>query len=56
MNHFLRKGCQVYVVQEVSRDKGPSLEKYMVLSEFSDVFPKEILGLPPKRDFLSHVV
>ena len=27
-----------------------SLEDYLVLKKFRDVFPDEILGLPPKRD------
>ena len=26
------------------------LEDYQVLQEFEDVFPDEIIGLPPKRD------
>ena len=26
------------------------MEDYQVLQEFRDVFPEEILGLPPKRD------
>ena len=26
------------------------LEEYQVLQEFKDVFPDEILGLPPNRD------
>jgi len=50
MNHCLRKGCQAYAVQEVRKEKGPSLEQYPVLSEFPDVFPKELSGLPPKRE------
>ena len=48
--HFLRKVCQVYAVQEVSKEKGPSLEQYLILSKFSDVFPKELPRLPPKRE------
>jgi hypothetical protein len=47
----LRKGCQVFAthMEEVPKDKVPSIEDYSVLNEFEDVF-KEILGLPPKRD------
>ena len=50
MKWCLRKGCQVYAVQEVSKDKGPSLEQYLILSEFPDVFSKELPGLPPRRE------
>ena len=31
-------------------DETTRLEYYKVLQEFKDVFPDEILGLPPKRD------
>ena len=50
MKRCLRKGCQVYIVQEVSKEKGPSLNQCPILSEFLDVFPKELPGLPPKRE------
>eukprot|EP00253_Pinus_taeda_P019389 PITA_19389 len=50
MKRCLRKGCQEYVNQEVSKEKGPSLEQYLVLAEFLDVFPKELPGLPPERE------
>eukprot|EP00253_Pinus_taeda_P004781 PITA_04781 len=50
MKHCLRKGCQAYVIQEVSEGKGPSLGQYLVLAEFPDVFPKELPGLPPVRE------
>ena len=33
-----------------SDSKGHSLNSYPVLSDFKDVFPKEILGLPPERE------
>jgi len=46
----LRKGCQAYAIHEVSQEKGPSLEQYPVLTEFSDVFPKELPVLPPVRE------
>jgi hypothetical protein len=36
-------------VENLERKKGPSLEDYLVLQEFKDVF-QEIPGLPPKRD------
>eukprot|EP00253_Pinus_taeda_P033151 PITA_33151 len=50
MKCCLRKGCQAYVIQEVRKEKGPSLEQYPVLAEFPDVFPKELPGLPPVRE------
>ena len=37
-------------ILEETRDETPRLEDYQVLQEFKDVFPDEILGLPPKRD------
>jgi hypothetical protein len=46
----LRQGCRLYVVEEVNERKGPSLDQYLVLSEFKDVFPNELLGLPPERE------
>ena len=30
--------------------KGPSLDQYPILSEFQDVFPNELPGLPPERE------
>eukprot|EP00253_Pinus_taeda_P029272 PITA_29272 len=50
MKRCLRKGCQAYVIQEVSEEKGPSLGQYPVLAEFPDVFPKELPGLPPVKE------
>ena len=46
----LRQGCLLYVVEVVNERKGPSLDQYPVLSEFQDVFPNELLGLPLERD------
>jgi hypothetical protein len=46
----LRQGCQIYVVEAVNERKGPSLDQYLVLSEFKDVFPNELPGLPPERE------
>jgi hypothetical protein len=34
----------------VKERKGPSLDQYPVLSEFQDVFPDELPGLPPERE------
>jgi hypothetical protein len=37
-------------VEALSERKGPSLDQYLVLSEFKDVFLNELLGLPPERE------
>jgi hypothetical protein len=37
-------------MEEVNERKGPSLDQYPVLSEFKDVFPNELPGLPPERE------
>ena len=46
----MRQKCELYIVEVVSDEKGPSLNQYPVLVEFSDVFPKELPGLPPERE------
>jgi hypothetical protein len=46
----LRQGCLLYVVEVVNERKGPSLDQYLVFSEFKDVFPNELPGLPPERE------
>jgi hypothetical protein len=48
-----RKGCEIYVVHiNESLDKVVDhlLTDDPILSKFQDVFPEEILGLPPRRD------
>jgi hypothetical protein len=37
-------------VEAVNERKGPSSDQYLVLSEFKDVFPNELPGLPPERE------
>ena len=37
-------------MEAVNERKGPSLDQYPVLSEFKDVFPNELPGLPPERE------
>jgi hypothetical protein len=46
-----KKGCQLYAshVEERGRTRGISLEYFLVLQEFEDVF-QEIIGFPPKRE------
>eukprot|EP00253_Pinus_taeda_P012189 PITA_12189 len=49
----VRKGCQVYAIQvgyANSKDKSASLNNIPVIQEFTDVFPEEIPGLPPRRN------
>eukprot|EP00253_Pinus_taeda_P015743 PITA_15743 len=49
----VRKGCQVYAIQvgyADSKDKTTILNNIPVIQEFTDVFPEEIPGLPPKRN------
>eukprot|EP00253_Pinus_taeda_P027125 PITA_27125 len=47
------KGCQVYAIQvgyANSKDKSAALNNIPVIQEFTDVFPEEIPGLPPRRN------
>eukprot|EP00253_Pinus_taeda_P018243 PITA_18243 len=49
----IRRGCQIYAVQvgyADSKDKTAILNNIPVIQEFTDVFPEEIPGLPPKRN------
>lgn len=49
----LKKKCQIYAIQvgyANQKDKTTTLGNIPVIQEFADVFPEEILGLPPKRD------
>jgi hypothetical protein len=52
MRKYCRKGCPLYVIQvlESVEDDKPSLEYHPTLREYRDVFPEEVLGLPPRRD------
>jgi hypothetical protein len=50
VKHCMRQGCQLYVVEAVNEGKGPSIDQYPILSEFKDVFPKELPGFPPERE------
>ena len=52
MRRYCRKGCTLYailVLKTIEGDK-PSLEDHPTLREYKDVFPEEVLGLPPRRD------
>ena len=46
----MSKGCKLYIFEVIGNEKGPSLNQYLVLVEFSDIFHKEVHGLPPERE------
>ena len=47
---ILQKGCQGYSAFVVDRrQEGTRLEDIPIVKEFPDVFPNDILGLPPDR-------
>ena len=47
---MLRKGCQGYLEFVVDRrQEGTRLEDIPIVKEFPDVFPGDLLGLPPDR-------
>ena len=53
MKRSIRKGCKllvVYIMKGNDNDNKLKLENIPVLKEFEDIFPEEVLGLPPKRD------
>jgi hypothetical protein len=37
-------------ISMLNHDKGTSLDEIRIVQEFLDVFPKELLGMPPHRD------
>jgi hypothetical protein len=47
----MRKGCKLYAILALN-EKGMAegLENLLVVREFSDVFPKKLLGFPPERE------
>nr|GEV65927.1 putative reverse transcriptase domain-containing protein [Tanacetum cinerariifolium] len=57
------EGCQVYLAQVTSkkaedRSEEKRLEDVPIVREFPEVFPEDLLGLPPARQvqFLGHVI
>ena len=49
--HFLRKGCEAFLALILdSKRKQVNLENIPVISEFPDVFPEELPGVPPERE------
>ena len=51
-NKCFRKGCKLFAVniEDIEAEREQHIEEFHVLVYFMDVFPKDILGLPPKRD------
>ena len=48
---MLRQGCQAYLAHVIDIEKSaPKLEEIPVVSEFKDIFPEELPGLPPDRE------
>ena len=49
---YCRKGCPLYAIQVLNSvgNEKPSLEDHPILREYKYVFPKEVSGLPPRRD------
>ena len=48
---FLRKGCETFFALILDSKRGQvDVEKIPIVREFQDVFPKELLGIPPKRE------
>jgi hypothetical protein len=45
------KGCKLYAILALNeRGEAEGLENLLVVREFVDVFPKELLGFPPERE------
>ena len=48
---LLGKGCQGYLAYVINKETEPDeFQQIPVVREFGDVFPKELLGLPPERE------
>ena len=52
MRNYCWKGCPLYAIQVLKTIKGdkPSPDNHPILREYIDVFPKEVSGLPLRRD------
>ncbi|GKA50665.1 putative reverse transcriptase domain-containing protein [Tanacetum coccineum] len=47
---YISRGCQVFMIQVMEKKSDEKrLEDIPVVKEFSDVFPEDLLGLPPVR-------
>ena len=48
---MVRKGCEVYLAYVIETEKvRPSVSDIPIVSDFSDMFPEELPGLPPQRE------
>ena len=48
---MVRKGCEAYLAFVIyTKRVEPSLSDIPTVSDYSDVFPEELLGLPPQRE------
>ena len=48
---LLRKDCEAFLALVLDSKRGQiELENILVVKDFSDVFPEELLGIPPVRE------
>ena len=48
---MVRKGCEAYLAYVIETEKvRPSVSDISIVSDFPNVFPKELSGLPPQRE------
>ena len=47
---MLRKGCQGFLTYVVNEENDLKLEDIPIVKDYSDVFPNDLLGLPPERE------
>ncbi|XP_070039512.1 uncharacterized protein [Nicotiana tomentosiformis] len=48
---IINKGCIYHLLRVIDTDaKAPTLESVPVVNEFLEVFPDELLGIPPDRE------
>ncbi|KAJ0431848.1 putative nucleotidyltransferase, Ribonuclease H [Helianthus annuus] len=45
----LNRGCVIYMAQVIIEEPKPNIEDLPVISEYPEVFPEELPGLPPDR-------
>ena len=45
---MVRKGCEAYLAYVIETEKArPNVSEIPTVSDFPDMFPEELLGLPP---------
>ncbi|KAM0058195.1 putative nucleotidyltransferase, Ribonuclease H [Helianthus debilis subsp. tardiflorus] len=49
VSQCLKSGCVIYVAQVTVDNPKPKIEDIPIISEYPDVFPDELPGLPPER-------